>query len=197
MRLRSAPLVKITAPRLRAAWIIAISSGLALALAACAERDAGQDGPAAVPADVDPQPEQQVSADPPEAIGSMSIDGRSYDLVRSYWCEPGPGIERGTDVAINVGALHEEGRFIHVTGTQVDRDRDRASVQTATAAEPGTDSYFQSGTVTLRGRTEPILVVEDGHVRIQGDVHGAGNLVALEAEFTLPDEPDTDALGPC
>ena len=181
-----------SATPLRKVGMLAAACCLVLASAACSERDAGQPESAAVPAASDPQPEQQAAAgDAPRKIGSMSIDGRSYDLVRAFWCEPGPGVERGTELAIKVGALHEDGRLIHVSGTQVDRDRDRPSVQQVSASEPGTSSYYQSGTVMLKGRTEPILVVEDGHVRIQGDVSGAGEVVPLEVEFALPEAPDT------
>ena len=181
-----------SATPLRKVGMLAAACCLVLASAACSERDAGQPESAAVPAASDPQPEQQAAAgDAPRKIGSMSIDGRSYDLVRAFWCEPGPGVERGTDIAVKVGALHDDGRVIHLMATQGDRDRDRPSVQQVSATEPGTSTYYQSGTVMLKGRTEPILVVEDGHVRIQGDVSGAGNIVPLEAEFALPEAPGT------
>lgn len=189
MRMTSTPFAGITGARLRIVRFLAVASCLALAAAGCSERDSGQ-SEAAETTGGEPQPERQAAANAPDTvIGSMSIDGRSYDLVRSFWCKPRPGIEGGTDLVIKVGALHEDGRIIHVMGTQVDRDRDRPSVQEVSATEPGTNSWYQSGTVMLEGRTGPILVVEDGHVRIQGDVTAGEEVVPLEVEFTLPKEP--------
>lgn len=189
MRMTSDPFAGVTGARFRIVRFLAVASCLALATTGCSEGDSGQSG-AAETTGGEPQPERQVATNASDTVvGSMSIDGRSYDLVRSFWCKPSPGVESGTDLAIKVGALHEDGRLIHVMGTQVDRDRDRPSVQQVSATEPGTNSYYQSGTVRLQGRTGPILVVEDGHVRIQGDVQAGGEVVPLEVEFTLPEEP--------
>ena len=201
MRPTPVSIERITGSHLRAVRIFAAASCLVLASAACSDRDAGQeagqedgqedgqDESAAMPSGGDPRPEQQAAADEPATVvGSMSIDGRSYDLVRSFRCEPGSGVEGGTELAIKVGAFHDDGRLIHVMATQVDRDRDRASVQQVSATEPGTGSYYQSGTVMLSGSTAPVLTVEDGHVRIQGDVQSGGNIVPLDVEFALPEE---------
>ena len=163
--------------------------GAALTLAACSDGDTGQTQAAASSADSDEQSEPEAPDAKPEKIGSISIDGQSYELVRSFWCEPRSGIEEGTDVVIQVGAFHDDGRSITVMATQVDRDRDRPSVQRLRATEPGTQSSSQSGDVVLDSSNNSMLTVKDGRVQIQGEVMSGGEILPLEAEFTLPDEP--------
>lgn len=160
--------------------------GAALTLAACSDDGTRQTQAADPSADTEEQsgskPEAQDAK--PEAIGSISIDGQSYELIRSFWCEPRSGVEEGTEVVAQVGAFHDDGRFMTVMATQVDRDRDRPSVVLLRANEPGTDNHFESG--NSKG---PVLTVEDGRVLIQGQVASGGEIVPLEAEFTLPEEP--------
>lgn len=163
--------------------------GTVLALAACSDGGTGQTPPAASSVASAEQAESESPDAKPEPVGSMSIDGRSYELIRSFWCEPHSGVEGGTEVVIQVGAFQDSGRLITVMGTQVDRDRDRASVQSLTAIEPDSTSAARSGDVVLDGNTRPVLMVEDGRVQIQGEVMDGGDIVPLEAEFTLPDEP--------
>ena len=163
--------------------------GAVLTLAACSDGDTGQTQAAASSSDSDKQSEPEAPDAKPETIGSISIDGQSYELVRSFWCEPRSGSEEGTDVAIQVGAFHDGGRSITVMATQVDRDRDRPSVQRLRATEPGTQSSFQSADVVLDAGNNAVLTVKDGRVQIQGEVMSGGEIVPLEAEFTLPDEP--------
>lgn len=158
-------------------------------LAVCSDGDTGQTQAAASSADSDEQSEPEAPDAKPEKIGSISIDGQSYELVRSFWCEPRSGIEEGTDVAIQVGAFHDDDRSITVMATQVDRDRDRPSVKRLRATEPGTQSSSQSGDVVLNASNNSMLTVKDGHVQIQDEVMSGGEIVPLEAEFTLPDEP--------
>lgn len=173
------------------------SLGLAVVLVAMAGLLAASDGGASA-AESGSMVEEDGQSGPetPDAalvtIGNMFIDGRSYDLVRAFWCEPHSGVEGGTTVVIQVGAFHEDNRLITVMGTQVDRDRDRPAVQSLSVSEPGTQSHYQSGDVALKTGTEPVLAVEDGHVRIQGEVVSGGDVVPLEAEFALPDEPGLD-----
>lgn len=162
--------------------------GAALMLTACSDGDTGQTRAAASSADSDEESEPEAPNVKPEAIGSISIDGRSYELVRSFWCEPRSGAEEGTEVVIQVGAFHDDGRLITVMATQVDRDRDRPSVQRLRVTEPGTQSSSQSGDVVLNADKSPVLTVENGRVQIQGEVMRGGEIAPLEAEFTLPDE---------
>lgn len=168
--------------------------GMAGSLAACNGDSVSSDGGASVAAsgsvvaeDGESVPETPNAA--LETIGNLSINGRSYELVRAFWCETHSGTEDGTTVVIQVGAFHEDDRLITVMGTQVDRDRDRPAVQTLSASEPGTQSHYQSGDVALETGTEPVLAVDDGQVRIQGEVISGGDIVPLEAEFALPEEP--------
>ena len=173
-----------------AALQAALASGL-LAASACSGGEAEDDETSVSAADAE-QAESPAADEAPEPVGSLTIDGRSYELVRAFWCEPRSGGESGTEVVAQVGAFHEDNRFITVMATQVDRDRDRPSVQSVSASIPGTDSNHRSGDVVLDGDAEPALIVEDGQARIQAEVRSGGEVVPLEAEFTLPDEPGLD-----
>lgn len=173
-----------------AALQAALASGL-LAASACSGGEAEDDEPSAASGGAE-QAESPGADEALEPIGSLTIDGRSYELVRAFWCEPHSGVESGTEVVAQVGAFHEDNRFITVMATQVDRDRDRPSVQSVSASIPGTDSNHRSGDVVLDGDAEPALIVDGGQARIQAEVMSGGEIVPLEAEFDLPDEPGLD-----
>lgn len=127
--------------------------------------------------------EAQTSA--PEIIGEMHFDGQSYDLTRAYWCEPEDGFESGTTVALRLVAYGETD-YIAISGMQVDRDRDRPSVQTVNIAiGPGKERI--GGDIILKGAqaADPAVRVEDGVVHIKAPFRDGD----AEARFTLPETP--------
>ncbi|WP_366555922.1 hypothetical protein [Aquibaculum sediminis] len=162
--------------------------GLILAVSGGLESHAEQTEPGAVPQSNKGAKAKHLSSNGPATVGSMTIDGKSYDLTASHWCEPEPGVESGTTVTIRVAALNDSGDVM-VYALQVDRDRGRPPVQTVSAATDPTTNY-RSGDVTPATRAEPMIVAENGAVRIEGDVRrSGGDVVTIEAEFSLPDEP--------
>ncbi|MDF2096786.1 hypothetical protein [Aquibaculum arenosum] len=162
--------------------------GLILAASGGADSSAEQSEPDAVSQSNKGAKAKHLSGNGPATVGSMTIDGQSYDLTASHWCEPEPGVENGSTVAIRVAALNDTGDVM-VYALQVDRDRSRPGVQTVSAAtDPQTN--YRSGDVTPETRAEPMIVVENGAVRIEGDVRrSGGDQVPIVAEFSLPDEP--------
>lgn len=162
----------------------AIAACALLAASACSDGEAGD----AAPAGDREQSASETETDETEPVGSLSIDGESYELVKAFWCEPGP-LGDGTELVIKIGAFHEDNRLINVQATQVDRDRDRPSVQSVLVNVPGTESDHRSGDVELDDDTDPVLVVEGGQARIEGEVVDGGEMMPIEAQFVLPDEP--------
>lgn len=162
--------------------------GLILAVSGGSDSKAEQSEPGVVPQSNKGAKAKHLSGNGPATVGSMTIDGQSYDLTASHWCEPEPGVENGTTVAIRVAALNDTGDVM-VYALQVDRDRDRPTVQTVSAATDPTTNY-RSGDVTPATRAEPMIAVENGAVRIAGDVRrSGGDVVSIEAAFSLPAEP--------
>lgn len=127
------------------------------------------------------------AADQADVVGTLTIDGQSHDLTTSYWCEPEPSVQEGETVAIWVWAF-DDSQDVSVLGTQIDRDRDRPSVQRVTATLDGSSTY-RTGDVTPKTQPEPAIVVEDGRVTMQADVISGGEIVDLAAEFMLPEAP--------
>lgn len=128
--------------------------------------------------------EAEAPSSAPEIIGKMHYDGQTYDLTRAHWCEPEDGYEKGTTVPMRVTALDESGDS-GVTGLQVDRDRDRPSIQSVNRLGPdGGDMSFE---ITLTGplAEDPPLRIEDDVVYIKWSFSSGD----LEAEFTLPEAP--------
>lgn len=122
-------------------------------------------------------------ASEPSVIGEMIIDGESHELTQSYWCEPEAGYESGTTVAI-VAAYDESGDVI-VYGQRRDHEGSESSEALITAATDPNTNYSSEG---LGG--DPMLVMENGAVRLQGGVYRPGqDPVEIEAQFSLPDEP--------
>lgn len=127
------------------------------------------------------------AADGAETVGVLTIDGNAHDLTVSYWCEPEPSLEQGQTLTLRVLARNESGD-VNLLGTEIERDRDRPTLQRLSATTNGS-SVYRSGDVTPRTHPEPAMVVENGNVTMKAEVMGAGEIVDLEAEFTLPEEP--------
>lgn len=170
----------------------AIALTLLLATSGCSDSsndEAGSSSTTAREPEVEKAPEVESAPEvekAPEAIGELVIDGQSYTLTKSYWCEPEEGFESGTTVAIRVAAQDESGD-VTVYGIQVDREEGGSSTSRISVATDPSTNYKSEGL-----DREPMIVIENGAVRLRGGVYRPGRdpeVAVVEAEFSLPPEP--------
>lgn len=171
---------------------VAIALGLLLAGSGCSDSsndEAESSSTTASEPGVEKPPEVESAPEvekAPEAIGELVIDGQAYTLTKAHWCEPEAGFESGTTVAIRVAAQDESGD-VTVYGIQIDRDEGRSSTSRISVATDPSTNYKSEGL-----DREPVIVLEDGAVRLRGGVYRPGRdpeVVVVEAGFTLPPEP--------
>lgn len=161
---------------------------LALAISACTDggnqESASAEGSRSTDTQAESEAARPAADDEPQVIGEVVIDGKSHSLTKAYWCEPRPGFNSGTTVAILVAAADESDEVV-VFGRQID-DSDSTSERFIRATTDHPNNYYTSEWV----RQQPTILMEDGVARIQGSVgRSRDDVVEVNAEFSLPPEP--------